>query len=83
MAVVNEEELSVVVQKYLVLYDKSNKEFHRKDVKKNAWKAVAEELGLEDSLFLLLRLLLLRTTNNNVSIYCLFFAAILLISQNK
>ena len=24
------------------------KEFHRKDVKKNAWKAVAEELGFED-----------------------------------
>ena len=41
---VNEEELSVIVQKYSVLFDKSHKEFHRKDVKKNAWDAVAGDM---------------------------------------
>ena len=25
-----------------------NYEFHRKDIKRNAWKAVAEALGIED-----------------------------------
>lgn len=45
---INEEDLSVSVQKYTVLYDKGHKEFHRKDIKKNAWKAVAEELGFEN-----------------------------------
>ena len=40
--------MSISVQKYTVLFDKGHKEFHRKDVKKNAWKAVAEELGFED-----------------------------------
>ena len=44
----SEEELAISVQKYRVIFDKSNKHFHRKDVKKNAWQAVAEELGLED-----------------------------------
>ena len=33
---VNEEELSITVQRYPVLFDKSNKEFHRKDVKRIA-----------------------------------------------
>ena len=42
---VNEQELSITVQRYTVLFDK---EFHRKDVKRNAWKAVVQELGLED-----------------------------------
>ena len=45
---INEEDLSISVQKYTVLSDKRHKEFHRKDVKKKAWKAVAEELGFED-----------------------------------
>ena len=44
-----EEALSNCVQQYKVLYDKSHKDFHRKDIKKNAWNTVAEELGLEDS----------------------------------
>ena len=48
MASVSEEELAVSVQNYEVLYDKSHKDFHRKYIKKNAWKAVAEELGLQD-----------------------------------
>ena len=43
-----EEALSNCVQQYKVLYDKSHKGFHRKNIKKNAWNAVAEELGLED-----------------------------------
>ena len=42
---INEEDLSISVQKYTVLFDKGHKEFHRKDVKENVWKAVAEELG--------------------------------------
>ena len=45
---INEEDLPISVQEYTVLFYKRHKEFHRKDVKKNAWKAVAEELGLED-----------------------------------
>ena len=46
--VINKEDLSISVQKYTVLFDKGHKEFDRKDVKKNAWKVVAEELGFED-----------------------------------
>ena len=42
----SEEELVVCVHNYEVLYD--YKDFHRKDIKRNAWKAVSEELGLED-----------------------------------
>ena len=48
MMAINEEELSIIVQKYSVLYDKSQREFHRKDVKKNAWDAVAKDMGLEN-----------------------------------
>ena len=44
----NKEELSVAVQKYPVIFDKSNKDFHRKDVEKNACEAVAKELGFEN-----------------------------------
>ena len=43
-----EEELASIVQNNGVLYDKANKEFHRKDVKQNAWRAVAEQMGIED-----------------------------------
>ena len=43
-----EKALSNCVQQYKVLYDKSHKHFHRKDIKKNAWNAVAEKLELED-----------------------------------
>ena len=39
-----EEALSNCVQQYQVLYDKSHKTFHRKDIKKNAWNAVAEDV---------------------------------------
>ena len=52
---INKEELFVIVQKYSVLYDKSHKEFHRNDVKKNAWDAVANDIGFEngkDNLFI-------------------------------
>ena len=45
---INGEDLCILVQKYTVLFDKGHKEFNRKDVNKNAWKAVAEELGFED-----------------------------------
>ena len=41
-------QLAISVQKYPIIFDKSNKDFHRKYVKKNAWQAVAEEQGLED-----------------------------------
>ena len=47
----NKEELSIAVQKYPVIFDKSNKDFHRKDVKKNAWEAVAKELGFENGTY--------------------------------
>ena len=38
----NEEDLVENVKKFPVLYDKSNDEFHRKDIRKNAWTKVAE-----------------------------------------
>ena len=34
-----------------VLYDKNHADFHRKNIKKSAWKAVLEELGPEDGEF--------------------------------
>ena len=37
-----------LIKRTCLSFDKGHKEFHRKDVKKNAWKAVAEELGFED-----------------------------------
>ena len=43
-----EKALSNCVQQYKVLFDKSHKHFHRKEIKKNAWNAVAEKLELED-----------------------------------
>ena len=43
-----EGELPSIVQNYGVLYGKANKEFHRKDVKQNAWRAAAEQMGIED-----------------------------------
>ena len=45
-----DEALSNCAQQYKLLYDKSPKDFQRKDIKKRhkAWNAVAEELGLED-----------------------------------
>ena len=43
-----EEALPNCVQQYQVLYDKSHKDFHRKDIQKNAWNDVTEEVGLED-----------------------------------
>ena len=51
--VCNDEELSTMVHKYEVLYDKSHADFHRKDVKKKVWKTVSEELFLKDGEFLL------------------------------
>ena len=41
-------QLAISVEKYPIIFDKSNKDFYRKYVKKNAWQAVVEELGLED-----------------------------------
>ena len=47
----NDEKLSATMHKYEILYDKSQADFHRNDKKKNAWKAVSEELGLKDGFF--------------------------------
>ena len=44
----NEEDKVENVKKFPVLYDKSNDEFHRKDIRKNAWTKVAEYRGIED-----------------------------------
>ena len=44
----NEEDLAENVTKFPFLYDKSNDEFHRKDITKNAWIEVAESIGTED-----------------------------------
>ena len=43
-----EKALSNCVEQYKVLCDKSHKDIHRKDIKKNSQNAVAEEIGLED-----------------------------------
>ena len=40
-------QLAISVQKYPIIFDKSNKDFHRKYVKEKC-VAGAEELGLED-----------------------------------
>ena len=39
----NDEELTIAVQNYPAIFDKSNKNFRHKDVKINAWEAVADE----------------------------------------
>ena len=44
----NDEELSTIVHKYEVLFDKSHADFRRINIKRNAWRAVSEELHLED-----------------------------------
>ena len=41
-----DEYLARTVQKYPVIYDKSCKDFHDRDVKDNAWQTVAREVGL-------------------------------------
>ena len=41
-----DEFISRAVKKYPVIYDKSYKDFHERDVKDNAWQAVALEVGL-------------------------------------
>ena len=42
---VADEELSIAVEQFDVLYDKSHPDFHKKDIESNAWKAVAGEIG--------------------------------------
>ena len=44
----NDEELSIAVQNYCAIFDKSNKDFHQKDAKENTREAVAEELENEN-----------------------------------
>ena len=44
----NEKDLVENLKKFPVLYGKSNYEFHGKDIRKNAWKKVAESSGIED-----------------------------------
>ena len=48
MAFLNEKDLAEDVKKFPALYDKSNDEIHRKDIRKNAWTKVAESIGIED-----------------------------------
>ena len=43
----DEERLAIGVQKYPCLYDKAVSAFHNKNQKKNAWEAVAKDIGLE------------------------------------
>ena len=49
MEELDDETLAELVRGYPVLYDKTHNEFHRKDVKENAWANVAEELGVGKS----------------------------------
>ena len=44
---VNEKDLAENVKKFPVLYGKSNDEFHKNDIRKNAWTKVAESIGIE------------------------------------
>ena len=48
MTFLNEKDLAENVKKFPVLYDRSNDEFHWKDIRKNAWAKVAESIGIED-----------------------------------
>ena len=48
MAAYESEHLAEAVSNYEVLYNKAQPEFHRKDIKLNTWKAVAEALGIKD-----------------------------------
>ena len=48
MAAYESEHLAETGRNYEVLYNKAHPEFHRKDIKRNPWKAVAEALGIED-----------------------------------
>ena len=47
MGKADEERLAIEVQKYPYLYDKVVSAFHNKNQKKNAWDAVAKDIGLE------------------------------------
>ena len=47
MGKADEERLATGVQKYPILYDKAVSAFHNKNQKKNAWEAVAKDIGLE------------------------------------
>ena len=47
MGKADEERLAIGVQKYPCLYDKAVSAFHNKNQKKNAWEAVAKDIGLE------------------------------------
>ena len=48
MTFLNEKDLAENVKKFPVLYEKSNDEFHGKDIRKNARTKVAESIGIED-----------------------------------
>ena len=50
------EQLSAYVSEYPVLFDKINKEYHRKDVKRNAWTDIGEKLGFKLPTFLIIHL---------------------------
>ena len=43
------EQFSAYDSEYPVLFDRSNKKYHRKEVKRNAWTEIGEKLGLEGS----------------------------------
>ena len=47
MGKADEERLAIGVQKYPCLYDKAVSAFHNNNQKKNAWEAVAKDIGLE------------------------------------
>ena len=47
MGKADEERLAIGVQKYPRLYDKVVSAFHNKNQKKNAWEAVAKDIGLQ------------------------------------
>ena len=48
MAFLNEKDLTENVKKFPVLCEKSIDEFHRKDIRKNAWTKVAESIAIKD-----------------------------------
>ena len=48
MTAYESEHLAETVRNYEMLYNTAHPEFHRKDIKLKAWKAVAEALGIEN-----------------------------------
>ena len=60
----DDEGLPEELQKYPCLYDNGNNVYKERDRKKNAWRAVEQELGFEEGNYLFLIDLIINSLNN-------------------